>query len=252
MKQKQAKCIALAIIIIVPLIYFIRFGLALKMPLSVEQEVWGQLGDFLGGVMNPLFGFITILLLLESLKYQNTANLSLSTQISHSEKNEKLKVFENLFFHLISAQRDLYSKFKIKVILDNNQVSELYTAEAVDKIEKVFIEEIDKGKDFTELKDLYEEIDSIYGIFDLIRNFSIIVSLVKEHLDDKNGFSAEDRAFYYEKLINLTEFSHIRLLATAIQFEQGPIIQKLNDIEFKDTCSKLIPKFFNVYDLSQN
>ena len=41
MKQKQAKCIALAIIIIVPLIYFIRFGLALKMPLSVEQEVWG-------------------------------------------------------------------------------------------------------------------------------------------------------------------------------------------------------------------
>lgn len=75
MKQKQAKCIALAIIIIVPLIYFIRFGLALKMPLSVEQEVWGQLGDFLGGVMNPLFGFITILLLLESLKYQNTANL---------------------------------------------------------------------------------------------------------------------------------------------------------------------------------
>ena len=156
MKQQQAKCIALAIIIIVPLIYFIRFGLALKMPLSVEQEVWGQLGDFLGGVMNPLFGFITILLLLESLKYQNTANLSLSTQISHSEKNEKLKVFENLFFHLISAQRNLYIKFKIKVILDNNQVSELYTAEAVDKIEKVFIEEIDKGKDFTELKDLYD------------------------------------------------------------------------------------------------
>ncbi|MFW2044284.1 hypothetical protein ACG9ZE_21885, partial [Acinetobacter sp. ULE_I053] len=128
MKLNQAKYIALIIITVVPIIYFIRFGLILKLPLSVEQEVWGQLGDFLGGVINPLLSFITILLLLESLKYQNDANQSLSNQILHSEKNEKIKLFENLFFHLISTQRDLYNRFKIKVILDNNEFTELYTA----------------------------------------------------------------------------------------------------------------------------
>ncbi|MFW1935674.1 hypothetical protein ACG9ZK_20865 [Acinetobacter sp. ULE_I046] len=244
--------IALIIITVVPIIYFIRFGLILKLPLSVEQEVWGQLGDFLGGVINPLLSFITILLLLESLKYQNDANQSLSNQILHSEKNEKIKLFENLFFHLISTQRDLYNRFKIKVILDNNEFTELYTAEAVDKLETVFSDEIDQGKNLTELTELYEEIDNAYGIFDLVRSFSITVSLVKEHLTEENGFSEQDRAFYYEKLINLTEFSHIRLLATALQFEKSHIIQKLNDSEFRDVCTKIVPTFFNVYDLSEN
>ncbi|MDC4516662.1 hypothetical protein OHV55_17405, partial [Acinetobacter baumannii] len=59
-------------------------------------------------------------------------------------------------------------------------------------------------------------------------------------------------AFYYEKLINLTEFSHIRLLATALQFEKSHIIQKLNDSEFRDVCTKIVPTFFNVYELSEN
>lgn len=252
MKLNQAKYIALIIITVVPIIYFIRFGLILKLPLSVEQEVWGQLGDFLGGVINPLLSFITILLLLESLKYQNDANQSLSNQILHSEKNEKIKLFENLFFHLISTQRDLYNRFKIKVILDNNEFTELYTAEAVDKLETVFSDEIDQGKNLTELTELYEEIDNAYGIFDLVRSFSITVSLVKEHLTEENGFSEQDRAFYYEKLINLTEFSHIRLLATALQFEKSHIIQKLNDSEFRDVCTKIVPTFFNVYDLPEN
>lgn len=252
MKLKQAKYIALTIITVVPIIYFIRFGLILKMPLSVEQEVWGQLGDFLGGVINPLLSFITILLLLESLKYQSDANQSLSNQILHSEKNEKIKLFENLFFHLIITQRDLYNRFKIKVILDNNEFTELYTAEAVDKLETVFSDEIDQGKNLTELTELYEEIDNAYGIFDLVRSFSITVSLVKEHLTEENGFSEQDRAFYYEKLINLTEFSHIRLLATALQFEKSHIIQKLNDSEFRNVCTKIVPTFFNVYNLSEN
>src|SRR5690606_336318 len=107
-----------------------------------------------------------------SLKYQNDANQSLSNQILHSEKNEKIKLFENLFFHLISTQRDLYNRFKIKVILDNNEFTELYTAEAVDKLETVFSDEIDQGKNLTELTELYEEIDNAYGIFDLVRSFS--------------------------------------------------------------------------------
>lgn len=250
MNQKKAKCLAIVVISIVPITYFIRFGLVLKMPLSGDQAVWGQLGDFLGGVINPVLSFITILLLLESLKYQNDANDSLSMQLIHNEKSEKIKVFENLFFHLISAQRDLYNKFKVKVVSSNNQYIELYMAEAVDKIETVFSDEIDNGKDFTELKELYEDLDNIYGIFDLVRSFCITVSLVKEHLSDQNGFSEDERSFYYEKLINLTEFAHIRLLATALQFEKGPVTKKLNDKEFQDICQKLGLNLFNVYGLN--
>ncbi|EHU2374530.1 hypothetical protein [Acinetobacter baumannii] len=251
MNQKFTICIAIAIITLIPTIYFVRFGVVLDMPLSVKQEEWGQLGDFLGGVMNPLLSFITILLLLESLKCQNDANDSLTEQLSYSKQNEKIKVFENLFFHLISSQRDLYTKFKIKVILDNNNYTELYMAEAVDKIENLFIMEIEKGTDISELQELYEDIDSAYGIFDLVRSFCITVSLVKEHLSDENNFSADERLFYYEKLINLTEFAHIRLLSTALQFEKGPITQKLNDVEFKIICDRLSLNLFNVYNLNE-
>lgn len=249
MKYHKAKYLAIAIIFIIPIIYFIRFGVVLRMPLSEEQEVWGQLGDFLGGVINPLLSFITILLLLESLKYQNDANLSLSNQLYYSEKNEKIKIFENLFFHLISAQRDLYTKFKIRIVLDSNKCTELYMAEAVDKIETVISDEIDRGKDFNELKILYEEIDSVYGLFDLVRGFCIAISLVKEHLSDENGFSKDTRVFYYEKLINLTEFAHIRLLATAFQFEKGVITKVIEDNEFKEVCDKLKLNFSNIFEL---
>ncbi|KJS23183.1 MAG: hypothetical protein VR76_14785 [Pseudomonas sp. BRH_c35] len=38
--------------------------------LSNSQEVWGQFGDFMGGTLNPILGFITILILLSTMKIQ--------------------------------------------------------------------------------------------------------------------------------------------------------------------------------------
>ncbi|MDY6488447.1 hypothetical protein [Acinetobacter faecalis] len=251
MNFDSARKIAFLVVVLVPAIYFIRFGLVLDTPLSSSQEVWGQFGDFLGGVINPILSFITILLLLESIKCQNVANESLTNQLNINKKNEKLKVFENLFFNLISSQRELFSKFKIKVI-DSNKIAEIYTAEAVDRIEKCFIEEIENGKEFDELKALYEQIDEAYGSFDLLRGFCITVYLVKEHLNEVNGFTEVDRAFYYEKLINLLEFSHIRLIATSLQFDNGKIIEKLKDNEFVSVCNRLGLNLFDPYGLKLN
>lgn len=38
--------------------------------LSEKREVWGQFGDFLGGTLNPILGFLTILILISTLKIQ--------------------------------------------------------------------------------------------------------------------------------------------------------------------------------------
>lgn len=47
-------------------VYIWKFGIKI----STEQEVWGQFGDYLGGVINPAVGFITIILLVITLNTQ--------------------------------------------------------------------------------------------------------------------------------------------------------------------------------------
>jgi len=248
MNINHAKIIATCIIIIIPGVYFYWFGIHLESPLSLKQDVWGQMGDFFGGVMNPLLTFITVILLISSINHQTVANQGLTTQITIMEKSEKIKIFENLFFHLVLSQQNLYSNFKIRII-ENGQKKDLYSIQAIAKIESIF-QEKRKTETYEELKNLYILIDKQYGIFDILRAFSVIVYLIKEQLSDKNGFTSDERIFYYEKLINLTEFSHLRLICTANQFQdQTGSGQKLQDDEFQEVCKKLNYRINDYYQI---
>lgn len=188
MKFSLTKVIALIIVLIIPLLYLIMFGFHLGLPFSESQDEWAQFGDYFGGIINPLLSFITIVLLIESLSLQNKANLSLVKQLNQTEKNESLKIFENLFFHLISVQNEQYKNFRIIFITDEGKQSILFGAEAVDKIERTLDSEISSGSNFTKLSELYDIIDDKYGVYDLLRTFCIGVSLIQERLCDENGF----------------------------------------------------------------
>jgi hypothetical protein len=59
-----------------------------------DSEAWGQFGDFVGGLTNPILSFLGLLVLLQTFKYQLETS---KRQIAVSE-NEK---FENTFFKLI-------------------------------------------------------------------------------------------------------------------------------------------------------
>lgn len=61
-----------------------------------NQEQFGQFGDYIGGILNPIFGFITVMLLIQSLSAQNKdldhnkalRNMeALSKVLAESEKN---------------------------------------------------------------------------------------------------------------------------------------------------------------------
>lgn len=251
MNVDHAKIIAICIIITIPSVYFWWFGIHLDLSFSPEQEVWGQMGDFFGGVMNPFLTFLTVILLIQSINHQNHANNSLTSQIIMMEKSEKIKIFENLFFHLVLSQQNLYSKFKVSILQDG-KVEDIFTIQAVDKIESLF-QDKKTHETYSELKNLYNQIDKQYGIFDILRAFSVIITLIKEQLSDENGFNSNDRIFYYEKLINLTEFAHLRLICTALQFQNktGAGI-KLQDSEFQGVCIKLNLRINNFYRLNIN
>jgi hypothetical protein len=83
----------------------------------VEHDKWGQFGDYLGGVLNPIFGFLGFIALLLTLKLQRQ-ELKLSTEeLAKSAKALELQNkalvrqnFENTFFQLLRRHGDLASE----------------------------------------------------------------------------------------------------------------------------------------------
>jgi len=92
---------AVAIAAAVVFDYLIQFGLTA----SHDQAVWGQFGDFIGGTLNPLFGFLTLIALLLTLVIQSN-ELRISTDQQKRSADAAQKQIE---FHQRESRRaDLY------------------------------------------------------------------------------------------------------------------------------------------------
>ncbi len=97
--------------------YSYKFGVGLW----DTPEKWGSLGDFFGGVLNPFIGFLTVFLLLFTLKQnqkaleQNAEELKLTREELSDSKTalqEQASIltkqtFEGTFFQLLSLHQDL-------------------------------------------------------------------------------------------------------------------------------------------------
>ncbi|WP_395006139.1 hypothetical protein [Undibacterium sp.] len=76
---------------IVLLVYFIWFGLIVKHPLSKAPDTWGQFGDFIGGIFNPLiayaaFHWITRSVLIQGKELADTRTALLAAARAQSEQ----------------------------------------------------------------------------------------------------------------------------------------------------------------------
>ncbi len=91
--------------------FYIQFG---ENPLSNKQEHWAQFGDFIGGVLNPVYAFLALIALLLTLRVQAT-ELSLSTEelrnsakaLFDQNKSLELQNFESTFFQMVKLHNDL-------------------------------------------------------------------------------------------------------------------------------------------------
>lgn len=232
--NKYLIIIATLVIIIIPLSYFCQFFIVLDYPLSKDQGKWAEFGSFIGGTISPILSFITIFFLIQSLNHQNIANKQLTLQLKNNIDNENLRTFENLFFNLVSLQKDIYNRFKVYV-LENNKKSILYSEEAVKKIEDILDKQFEEGIPIDKIKELYEALDEEYSVYDVLRSFSNIVKLIEEKLENEN-----QRKLYYEKLINLTDYAHLRLICATAQLEDSSNAKYLkNNQEFNQILEKV-------------
>jgi len=227
------------IIIAVFSAYIIKFYLILNYNISNDSATWAQLGDYAGGLLNPILSFISIALLIKSLNLQNEANASLRRELNRNAKNEKLRSFETLFFNMINSQKDLFESFKINVSKEENTKT-LTGAKAVIEIENG-IETIRSyaGED-AEIQNYLENIDSADKIFGLSRAFYILVKITSDKLSDSEGFSLDDRESHFSTLINFTDFSQLRLIIICTQFQNYESARYLKGCnEFKVVLERL-------------
>jgi len=76
--------------------------------LSTKQETWGQFGDFMGGSLNPMLGFITILILLATmniqrreLQEQRTVAAENNRILTDQLRTMKSQALETTFFRVL-------------------------------------------------------------------------------------------------------------------------------------------------------
>jgi hypothetical protein len=83
-------------------------------PILLDHEKWGQLGDFFGGLLNPVFSLFAFFALLLTIVLQ-TKELSLSTQelaksaqaLREQSVSLKKQNFETTFFQMVRLHNDI-------------------------------------------------------------------------------------------------------------------------------------------------
>ena len=203
------------------LLYMGHFYFRLGYVLSDNPEAWGQLGDYFGGILNPLLTFISLVLLIKSLTLQNDANIDLRNEIRNTRKTERLRSFESQFFHMIDSQKTLFDSLRLDVISNGASVEKL-GVDAVIAIEYE-VERIRGEQGFNEngdrcIREYLEGVDATDKIFGVTRVFYNIVKLISDKLSDENGFDKSDRVAHYMTLLNFSDFALLRLIMMSVQF----------------------------------
>lgn len=203
----RIKQLCLVILLVTWGAYYFNFGV--HGVLSAKTEVWGQFGDYVGGVVNPILSFVTIYLLIQSVSLQRESNDSLIKEIHRQEKLEEYKKFELRFFRLLETQEESFNRFKINIGESHDGSLEfLHGVAAVTHIENELSILVDAKIEMVRIQDWLNSMDDDGAYFSLARRFYLILKLI-----DDNTTSQKERLEMHEILMNLTDIKVICMIA---------------------------------------
>jgi hypothetical protein len=236
---------ATAILIIIAF-YLANFFPIFGTQLSGDTAVWGQFGDYIGGTLNPILSFVSVVLLIRSLTLQNEANDALKKELKNSEKTENFRSFSTLFFSMIESQRNLYQQFKI-ASNHGTQIVFISGAAAVNFMEEKIEELRDSDADDVQIAAFLENLDSEDRLFGILRAFYITVRTICEKLDPSIGFESALAKEQIITLVNFTDFSQLRLIVIGAQFLDYKSCQYLKGNELFITALKEVNLTLDLY-----
>ena len=215
-------------------VYFIRFFLFDGQVLSASAEHWGQFGDVVGGVINPIIGFLTVVILVRQ-------NYELTMEMDRSKRSDYTREFDTIFFNGLDRQKRVFDNFSIN-FSENNDCQEFFGSAAVVKIEDLISSMRNEGASVSDVRVKIEDIDAdnFDKLFEIVRAFYILAVMSSERLDDKFGFNASDRKNKIKTAINFIDFAHVRILLICIQFmDNVPAIYLRSSQDFIDVANDL-------------
>jgi len=219
--------------------YVWHFYYELNFGVSSDPAVWGQLGDYMGGILNPLLSFISIVLLIKSLSLQNQANKGLIDEIENTRKTEKIRSFEAQLFNMIDSQRLAFDALRIQFKQGKKTQTKLST-EAVIAIEDEIERLRSVRREDSDIEQFLDAIDTFDQLFRVTRIFYIMVKMITEKLSDSEGFTKKDRSIHFLTLINFTDFALLRLILINMQFSDYPSSHYLkNNREFNEALGEV-------------
>lgn len=160
--------------------------------LSPAHDKWGQFGDFIGGVLNPLFGFLAFILLLSTLHLQNRELQNSSHELAKSAEALKLQHdalvlqnFENTFFQLLRRIGDLVNQTRYFSKTGRDAFRDLYSEQLCDGYSPQFV-----GSD--RLKNVVQAYEAFYSEYrrelgHYFRSlYHVFTFIDRSHLADKD------------------------------------------------------------------
>ncbi|MFA0435941.1 hypothetical protein AB4554_06955 [Vibrio breoganii] len=235
------KYIATALVLMVAVvgIYIYQFYFHLGYGISNDAADWVNFSDYLSGILGPLFGFLSFVLLVKSLQLQNDANVKLREEAELNKKNEVFRSFESHFFNLLEAQRVAFDNFHLNITI-NGKIEKRTGVDAVICLEDQIESMRESGYSTASIEQTVESIDSSERIYNTVRVFYNITKMISEKLTDDKGFNEEVRDSQFQTLIAFTEFSQLRLVLIAMQFLDCPSAKHLkSNQDFVSTLSNL-------------
>jgi hypothetical protein len=88
-----------------------------------DQSIFGQFGDYLGGTLNPIFGFLTVILFIESLKEQRISN---QQNASKQDTKAAVKASKNEISKLLDE-----AVIRSRDIEDNHSIVSVYNSQSI-------------------------------------------------------------------------------------------------------------------------
>lgn len=192
---------------------------------SDDKADWGTFGDFIGGVLNPILSFITIVMLINSLKLQREANQQIISGEERQKDDALLKRFEDSFYNLISSEREEFKGFYL--IVDGNRYE---SSDAVAKFEVALFNFIYDKK----LSDQYCSVDDVdafisdldndsgLSLFSMVRCVYVVFKLINEKCP------SEHRGYYTDIFMNMMPVRLVSLVSIASIYMSWANVRYIN------------------------
>jgi len=205
--------------------------------LAEKQDVWGQFGDYVGGILNPLFSLTALFALLYTIKLQSTELHESTEQLKASAEALALQnnvmvrqQFETTFFQMLGLFNDV-----VKVMELSNSDNKFKGKQCITELSKKIVYRFYNYGNQEEQEELniyfHNEFYNRYNYL-LSQYFLTLYSIIK--FVDKSNLADEDKKTYTNILrAQLSEHELILLSYNCIYLDEAqekflPLVKKYN------------------------